>query len=650
MPERRTGVGAWAWHVRSLRALRSQRRHLVFLLLPWVLLIVVGSPLLWWEMERAMRAPILRDRDDTLHEATQIVVRTLHRLHRDVRFLADLPAPLMRTDVGEGSIAADLFGSFSASAADYDQVRWIDQYGQERLRVDNRDGVQKLVPAQALQDKSDRAYFTGSVALADGGVYFSALDLNVEHGQVEWPLQPMLRVASPVREREDSHGIVVINYRAAVLLERLRHLGDRQGLAVYLANGDGEWIEGPSESQNWGGQLGRPETALPQTHPGLWRRMQMSPEGEWRDDSGDWAFSRLSPNMLTAAMDGTQINWDALDLRVLVHVDRATANAFGWRWKALLTCLLLLGVGVAALLVLRLARSMAAESEHVHELQQANQALTVANQRLQRVQAELARAERLSSLGLMVAGVAHEMNTPLGSAALALSTVRHDVQALQASAQQGLRRSELDAVLARCREALGLADTEVRRLVGLVQRFKQVAVDRTTLERRRFDLAEVILDADARLRRWEGQSPVTLELALAPGIEMDSYPGPLQQVVSNLLNNALAHAFQEGESGVISIRTAPDGPEHVTIRVADNGQGIPAELLSRIFEPFFTTRRGKGSTGLGLHIAHQLAGDVLGGTLQVESVDHRVDPHRRGTRFVLRLPRRAAEIQTTPNA
>nr|WP_301296364.1 ATP-binding protein [Pseudomonas citronellolis] len=129
---------------------------------------------------------------------------------------------------------------------------------------------------------------------------------------------------------------------------------------------------------------------------------------------------------------------------------------------------------------------------------------------------------------------------------------------------------------------------------------------------------------------------------------MDSYPGPLGQVISNLLNNALEHAFPDGGAGRISIAIAADGPERVVLKFSDNGKGIPHAELPRILEPFFTTGRHRGNTGLGLHILHQIVSEVLGGRLQVESVA--VDEARgtgQGTCFILFLPREGAD--TSPS-
>ena len=181
-----------------------------------------------------------------------------------------------------------------------------------------------------------------------------------------------------------------------------------------------------------------------------------------------------------------------------------------------------------------------------------------------------------------------------------------------------------------------------------MQRFKQVAVDRTAMERRTFDLAEVVMDADPRLRHWDATGPIALRLALQEGLVMTSYPGPLEQAVANLLANALTHAFRGRDTGAISLEAIADGPTHVLVRVSDNGNGIDPADLGRVFDPFFTTSRHEGGTGLGLHIVSQIVTEVLGGTLHAENI---VSPRwGTGARFTMRLPREAPMQRGTPAA
>ncbi|MDB5893984.1 MAG: hypothetical protein JWQ88_1515, partial [Rhodoferax sp.] len=267
-------------------ALRGVRRRVLLLVLPWLIVLGLLFPLAWHELTAALDGPLLRDRDDTVQDASDIIVRTLASLRRDAAFLSDLTSKQPLVDVSAGSGAANLFISFAASAQQYDQIRWIDESGNERLRVNLRGGPPVVVPREGLQYKGDRPYFRNTADLPAGSVYFSELDLNVENGVIERPLEPTLRVASPLVVEGRRRGIVIINYRASRLLERLSGLSRQQQIGVYLLNAQGYWIRGPQEADNWAGQLGRSERALGRTDPDLWRAVQRGDHGEFRDVHG----------------------------------------------------------------------------------------------------------------------------------------------------------------------------------------------------------------------------------------------------------------------------------------------------------------------------------------------------------------------------
>ncbi|WP_325341736.1 sensor histidine kinase [Xylophilus sp.] len=622
----------------ALSAWRTDGRgRIAALVLPWLLLFGIGAPLAWSELHSALEAPLTSDRDDTVAEAAGIIASTLDNLRRDAVFLADLTGRLGDEGIDAGTPAASLFLSFAGTAQTYDQVRWLGPSGREWLRVNARASGPELVPPQDLQDKAARPYFRDAAKLPAGSVYYSELDLNEEYGRVEEPHQPMLRVATPVAGRGGPLGVVVINYKAARLLDRLASLSARQGLEVYLANCAGYWLRGPRAADDWAWQLGRPGASLARSQPALWQAMQAADHGEVRGPLGDWAFRRLRP----AGQKGAA---GALDLYLVVHTAPQKLAWLGWRSKLVIGTVMAGALLLAGWHLRTLLRSMRAEHDRMRELQAAHHALLETTGNLRAVQADLTRSARLSSLGLMVAGVAHELNTPLGSATLALSAARNGLEVLAARLAAGLRRSDLDRFLADSDAALGLAEQAVRRSAGIVQRFKQVAVDRTTMERRRFLLDEAVLDGDPRLRRWDPADPIALRLDLAPGLEMDSYPGPLEQTVSNLVDNALAHAFGDPPAGRIAITARADGDDHVLLSVEDDGRGIPPQLRSQVFEPFYTTNRHRGGTGLGLHIVHQLVSEVLGGSIAVEGAS----PDG-GTRFTLRLPRNAPQaVPYTP--
>ncbi|AMC34981.1 ATP-binding protein [Janthinobacterium sp. B9-8] len=257
---------------------------------------------------------------------------------------------------------------------------------------------------------------------------------------------------------------------------------------------------------------------------------------------------------------------------------------------------------------------------------------------LRQTQGELIQREKLASLGSLVAGVAHELNTPIGNSLLVASTLRDEsTQFLQQVQQSSVRRSDLERY---CQSAAESSDLLMRCLVkaaDLIARFKQLAVDQTSDLRRSFDLRtgceDVVLMLSSRLRGAGHQ----LEVDITDGLIMDSYPGAFGQVLSNLIINAIVHGLDGQMHGLISIVGRPKDKQHIVLIVKDNGRGIQAEHLERIFEPFFTTRFGQGGSGLGMHISYNIVRSILGGSISVSS------PAGEGAIFEMILPLYAME-------
>ncbi len=271
-----------------------------------------------------------------------------------------------------------------------------------------------------------------------------------------------------------------------------------------------------------------------------------------------------------------------------------------------------------------------------------------AEQALRQAQQDLIQAEKMASLGSLVAGVAHEINTPLGNTLTASSHLYDKVIELSAMLNENrLRRSDLVAFVSLLTETTRLMVTNCERAAELVQSFKQVAVDQTSGERRRFDLKgyidEVLLSLRPRLRKTGHR----ITVACPANLEIDGYPGALSQLLTNFLLNSLMHAYDPGEAGHLSIRVQLLDDGLVELAYADDGKGIPQELLGRIYDPFFTTRRGSGGSGLGLHIAYNLVTGTLRGQISVESEPG--DGTCFTVRFPLRTPSDTAKVDE-PNA
>lgn len=262
------------------------------------------------------------------------------------------------------------------------------------------------------------------------------------------------------------------------------------------------------------------------------------------------------------------------------------------------------------------------------QLQQAVDSLTAAHE-------ELIRTEKFVSLGAMVAGVAHELNTPIGNGLTVVSTLQEEFASLADDVAQGaLRRSRLDAFVARCTEAGELLTRNLKRAATLIANFKEVAVDQTSDRRRDFVLADLVGEIVQTFETGVRGMRPRFVVDVPETIVLDSFPGALGQILFNLFENARIHAFAADAMGEVRI-AAVDVGERVQINVSDNGRGIPAEHLSRVFDPFFTTRLGTGGSGLGLAIVYRLATRKLGGRIRVSS-----QPGM-GTFFALEIPPQA---------
>jgi signal transduction histidine kinase len=233
----------------------------------------------------------------------------------------------------------------------------------------------------------------------------------------------------------------------------------------------------------------------------------------------------------------------------------------------------------------------------------------------------LIETERLAALGSLVAGVAHEISSPIGTSLTVASTLAKrsaDFTGQIASGQ--VRRALLVEFADGCRGAAEQLVANLQRAGGLIQSFKQVAVDRSTDDRRAFDLklATEQVVASVRSRLLKSQSSLAIEMP--SDIIMDSFPGPYGQVLTNLIFNAVTHGFTDGPGGHMLIKARRLGMEQVEITFADDGSGVPEEVQRRVFDPFFTTRRAQGSTGLGLYIVYNLVTQQLGGKITLVSV------------------------------
>jgi PAS domain S-box-containing protein len=291
----------------------------------------------------------------------------------------------------------------------------------------------------------------------------------------------------------------------------------------------------------------------------------------------------------------------------------------------------IVGVNVAAEEITERKRSE-------REIRRARDAAEAALHNLQETQESLIEAEKLAALGRLVAGVAHEINSPVGTSLTVISALeRRSAMFAAEVARGGLKRSSLNDFLEVVRDASSQLAANLDRAAELIRSFKEVAVDQGYLDRRTFDLGELTEQILVSLRPALRRSNLTLRAACQPDLAMSSYPGPYGQVLTNLFLNSLAHAFPDGKGGIIDIAVRASGDDHVEIIFSDDGCGMSPDIRHQAFNPFFTTRRNEGNTGLGLHIVHNIVTNRLGGLINLDS-----EPGV-GTTIQIVLPRSAPE-------
>ncbi|MGB8527451.1 MAG: MASE1 domain-containing protein [Rhodoplanes sp.] len=248
----------------------------------------------------------------------------------------------------------------------------------------------------------------------------------------------------------------------------------------------------------------------------------------------------------------------------------------------------------------------------------------------------LIETERLAALGGLVAGVAHEINNPVGVSLTVASTLAHRCANFADQIASGpVRRSLLAEFADSCRDAANQLVANLQHAAELIQSFKQVAVDRSHADRRSFDLKLVTEQIVASVRPGLPKPRVSLALEMPADITLDSYPGAYGQVLTNLIFNAVTHGFTDAPGGHVLIKARRLGMDQVEITFSDDGSGIPEDVQRHVFDPFFTTRRAQGSTGLGLYIVHNLVTQQLGGRITL------ISTLGKGTTICMTLPLRA---------
>jgi signal transduction histidine kinase len=528
---------------------------------------------------------------------------------------------------------ADEFNQFARTSKLISQVRWIMPNGQEHIRVNSQAGVSTRVPDDQLQNKSDRHYVK-NVPDNSNDVFISSLDLNIENKEIVRPFQPTVR--GVVRVDGNLPGILVVNYDLTKLFELVRTFSS-EGVYLEIIDTNGNWVLAADRSLEWGGILHSDDLSFNiKTHfPAIWREMNAA-DGLERifDDGRLWSLLKLH-------IDEEGIDVKGFQTPSLYFIARSNSEVFSaWRVKLILTI-----VGIASIFFTLIAwliwrqttaqfetyRLLKLVQQEKNQAEQVNRKLNLTNKRLVDLQDELVESSKLSSLGLMVAGLAHEMHTPLGGVRMALSSCKIWLdKEIKQHPSDGLEKID---------SSLLIAEKNLVRALDVVSSFKRIVSDRTAQDMQAFFFHNVVNDILFTYKPvLKKRADIHIESECPEDIDMLGYPGVISQIIQNLVDNALDHAFQRLDKGVIAL-TAKKEQDHLILVISDNGRGLSPEIKMHIFEPFFTTGRTKQHTGLGLHLVSQWVNKLMNGRIEVTS------ELGVGTTFTLTIPLYVADVE-----
>ncbi len=277
-------------------------------------------------------------------------------------------------------------------------------------------------------------------------------------------------------------------------------------------------------------------------------------------------------------------------------------------------------------------RDISYRKKEEEDLRLKNDELSIAIRDLEKRQNESIENEKMAALGGLVAGVAHEINTPLGIGVTAVSHLRIKTEQIDNDYKTGkMKKSSLEKYLSMAMESTEIVLSNLRRASKLVSGFKQIAVDQSIEERRKFDLKEYMDEILLSLKPKFKGTNYKINFECDQGMVIDNYPGAFSQVITNLIMNSLIHGFDGLDQGVIDMFVT-NWAGRISISYRDDGKGMSKEIVNKIFDPFFTTKRGHGGTGLGMHLVYNLITKNLGGNINCQSIEGD------GTTFIIDLP------------
>ena len=275
--------------------------------------------------------------------------------------------------------------------------------------------------------------------------------------------------------------------------------------------------------------------------------------------------------------------------------------------------------------------------ERTQNLQDAIDELHITLENLRNTQGQLIESEKLSSLGGMVAGVAHEINTPIGLCITTHSFIKDLFKDMKVRFDNGsISKNNFTDFMHSMEESVDILSKNLERAAKLIRSFKHISEDQAGEALRKFGLNEYLQEILSTLNPKLKTTRHSVSITCPNNIELEGFPGALSQIITNLVMNSLLHGFEGIEQGHIAIE-AEQQADKVIILYSDNGIGLNKESQAKIFEPFYTTKRGHGGTGLGMHLVYNLVNQTLQGTIQLQQASQ-------GCAFMITIPKRIEVI------
>lgn len=598
--------------------------------------VLFCSILAFYWLSQSDLKKVKEQQNDSLLQASLVINKELSSVREIVRLLVADKALFKDKQSDRLNLTAlsEHFSEFGSVINNISQIRWLDSQGQEQVRVNFNQGVPETVAIDALQNKRGRYYFRQGMASAAPDVYISRLDLNVEYGEIVEPFEPTIRAS--YRTSSDDYlldGLIVVNFNLAKTFNLLKEM-KTSAAKIQILNEAGQWLLHENPELEWAFMLD-PKANKTTINPQHWQFIKRSEDKKILHFDQGQLFSVLKLNLQAEGSTSKNEAIYLLSKAEKQSINQVYRRAFMQAGMLFIT-LVLIGYFYLSndiklkLALLTISKQLIDEKEKLADL---NVQLEERVQQLKLLQNDLVEAQKLSSLGMLAAGVAHEMNTPIGGAIMSISNAQLLSMDLAKKIDTGFSKQYLQNCLEQFEANLSLSRENLNKAAEHVKSFKRMAIERGDESKELFLFESLFIDLRRVLHPRFKNTRIELKTQVSIHNEIRAYPGVISRIIENLVLNALEHGFGEGEIGLIIVIAEQKRKDSVILRVQDTGRGIEQCQSEYIFDPFYTGARSKGHTGLGLFMVNQWVTKVLGGTLNLTKLE--ALPEGISTEFVI---------------